>query len=280
MNWWDKCKVTLRRWASRLALTSQEDSEDIEMLTFNKSGSSVPVWRRTQGSSLTPTNEQWSILTVLAIQTVIIIVFYQFRLTRMILYPFAIISTVFHEFGHALMCVLTGGRVRHIVISMDESGLTRFSGGWSCFILPAGYIGSTLIGAIMLFMAFGHRSSNWTALGVLGILLITLWYSDGLFTVISSLTLMALVGWAWYYRDGTYTRHFILFLGAIASFQGILSILNTTVFHTIEGSDAYVFARKCSFLIPAFVYGLLWFIISLALVGASLASALVFFKRK
>lgn len=32
----------------------------------------------------------------------VITIMYQFHITRLILYPFEIIGTVFHEFGHAL----------------------------------------------------------------------------------------------------------------------------------------------------------------------------------
>lgn len=210
---------------------------------------------------------------------VIITIGYQFGITRLILYPFAILSTIFHEFGHAFMALLTGGRMRNITIQMDESGATRFSGGHICLILPAGYIGSTLMGALLLFMGFGYRTSRYGSLGIIVILLMTLWFAGNWFALFSSILLGAMLLGAFFYQDGAYTRHYILFLGVICSMEAILSILNGTVFHTIKESDAYVFSQRCSFLLPAFVFGLLWLIISIGLVGLSTCSALVFFKR-
>ena len=49
-----------------------------------------------------PDKEQRKTLLILAAMFVVIIVMFQWSVTRLILYPFAIISTVFHEFGHAL----------------------------------------------------------------------------------------------------------------------------------------------------------------------------------
>ncbi|PJF16992.1 hypothetical protein PSACC_03197 [Paramicrosporidium saccamoebae] len=281
MGKWKDFQKTLSGWTSRLALLPDSGKDDeMELHGYGVARSPLLVGRRSKWARrLHPTKEQWTILGLLAAQLVLITACYQFRVTRLILFPFAILSTIFHEFGHALMCWLTGARMGSININFDESGATRFSGGWLCLILPAGYIGSTLIGALLVFMAFGHRTAKWSAVIVILILLVTLFFSSGLFTILSSLGLTALLGFAFMFKDGAFTRHVILFLGAIASVQSILSILNATVFNTIEGSDAYVFAHRCSVLIPAFVYGILWFIISLALLALSVLSALVVFKK-
>ena len=235
-------------------------------------------WHRLR-SDLRPSKEQQTILTLLGIMLIVIIIGYQFWITRVMLYPFAILSTIFHEFGHAFMALLTGARMHSITIQMDESGATRFSGGHHCLILPAGYIGSTLMGALLLFMGFGYRTSKYVSLGVVVILLLTLWFAGNLFALFSSLALGAMLLVAFFYKDGAYTRHYVLFLGVICSMEAILAILNGTVFHTIKESDAYVFSQQCSFLLPSFVYGLLWFLISLALVFFAIVSALIFYKK-
>jgi hypothetical protein len=86
---------------------------------------------------------------------------------------------------------------------------------------------------------------------------------------------MSCVVW---YEEGRYTQFVILFMGTIASIISVLNILSSTVFHTIDGSDAVAFAQRCSVLIPAFVYGLLWALISLVLIAGSIALALIFYK--
>jgi len=138
---------------------------------------------------------------------------FQWRITRAALYPFTLTSTIFHEFGHALACWLTGGRVSHIRISFDESGLTRFAGGSICLVLPAGYIGSSLAGAVLLAMGFGIRSAKWSAYGVLAIVALTVFFAGSVFTVISAAIIFVLLLAAVLFRDGKYTRHVVLLVG-------------------------------------------------------------------
>lgn len=60
--------------------------------------------RVTDGVS--PDASQKKTLYTVGIMLVIITFMYQWRITRLILYPFDIIGTVFHEFGHALAVYL------------------------------------------------------------------------------------------------------------------------------------------------------------------------------
>lgn len=161
---------------------------------------------------------------------------------------------------------------------MDESGLTRFSGGWYCAIVPAGYIGSSLAGCVLLFSGFGRKPSRCMAIVVSLILLTTLFLAGSLLTAIISLALIAGMAFAIWYEEGLYIQYIILFMGTIASIVSILNILSSTVFHTIEGSDAVAFAQHCSFLVPSFVYGIIWALISAGLIAASVCIALIYFK--
>lgn len=173
---------------------------------------------------------------------------------------------------------MTGGTVTKIEINMDESGLTRFHGGISCAIIPAGYLGSSLIGGILLFCGFRQKTSRWMAAAVGVILAATFWLGD-LKTMIIALILAAGLAGAVWYEEGKYTQYFILFMGTSASVVSLLNILSSTVFHTIDGSDATAFAKECSFLIPAFVFGLLWMVISVILIGVTLLLAIKYTKE-
>lgn len=50
-----------------------------------------------------PSKEQARTLLVLFLMCCFVTVAWQFPLTYLLLYPFMLISTVFHEFGHAFM---------------------------------------------------------------------------------------------------------------------------------------------------------------------------------
>lgn len=281
MRWPEGVGTFLRRLALLPDSDAEESGEGIEMYDIRKLNSQPLLssyrpltWQR----RLVPVGEQRFILLFMGIVAVLVFILSEFKIGRMLLYPFAIISTVFHEFGHATVAWLTGGTMGSIQIEWTEAGATRFSGGWPCLILPAGYIGSTAVGALLVFLAFGRRTARWTTIGVMAILAITLLYAHDLFTLISAVFLLVLLGGAWWYKDGAFARHFIIILGVCASLNALTSIINTTVFHTIKGSDAYEFSKRCSILIPAFMYGILWFIVSLAIQALSIAAGLVFFR--
>jgi hypothetical protein len=53
---------------------------------------------------------------------------------------------------HALATLATGGQVQEIKTQWDESGHTLSRGGWAWFIYPAGYLGTSLMGAIAILI--------------------------------------------------------------------------------------------------------------------------------
>ena len=83
----------------------------------------------------------------------------------------------FHEFSHAITAVFTGGHVKSISLDPREGGVTHMTGGIQAFTLPAGYLGSSLIGALLIFCGFNIVASKVASI-VLGVcFLLTLWWS-------------------------------------------------------------------------------------------------------
>lgn len=213
-------------------------------------------------------------LLVLGIFCVSTVICYQFTLTYILIYPFILVSTIFHEFGHALMCVLTGGSVKGILINPDESGLTRFVGGVSCLVLPAGYLGSTFIGAVMIFTGFSEKASKIMSAVACFILLTTFFFAEKWYTMIIAGALIAGLSSVIWYENGRYVRWFVLLMGSIAALDSIENILNQTVFNYIPQSDAVQFARQCSIFVPFFMFGLIWLVIALGSIGGAVMAGL------
>ena len=226
---------------------------------------------------LTPTPEQWRHLTAFLAMLVAIVIAYQFSITRLLLYPFELISTVFHEFGHAFMTLLTGGRVTEIEINPNESGVTRFQGGFQCLILPAGYLGSSLAGAVLLVLSFGEKSSKVAAAGTGVVLLSTIYWAGSIFTAISVLFMTAAMLIV-YFCFPKHLSKVILFMGVMGSLVSLLNIFSHLITNTIEGSDAVQFARHCSVLIPSMFYGIGWFVFSIILIVGSMALGVYIYK--
>ncbi|ALO60453.1 hypothetical protein CNC02125 [Cryptococcus deneoformans JEC21] len=100
-----------------------------------------------------------------------------------ILWPFKILTVLYHELSHAVVGMLTiwwrevmygrpaqRGRIEFIMVDKYEGGLTQFGGDTKpnyALTLPAGYVGSCLIGCWFLFTGFNAKWSKYGALSLL-----------------------------------------------------------------------------------------------------------------
>lgn len=119
----------------------------------------------------------------------------------------------FHEFGHAITAVLTGGHVKSISLDPREGGVTHMTGGVSAFTLPAGYLGSSLIGALLIFCGFNIVASKVASI-VLGVcFLLTLWWSrrDWL-TIVTILMAVGLLVGSWFIAKAEALRYVVVSL--------------------------------------------------------------------
>lgn len=87
------------------------------------------------------------------------------------LYPITLLVTFLHEFGHALGALLTGGAVDGMQINPDGSGYTVTRGGWQAIILMGGYLGSAVLGNILLFIGARKRAMTQSTLLTLAALM-------------------------------------------------------------------------------------------------------------
>ncbi len=110
-----------------------------------------------------------------------VVAYYFLRIIPMgdlILYPFRILVTILHEFGHAAFALLTGGNVMSVQINPNGSGVTWTSGGMPFFIISGGYIGSAIFGNILLRAGLKYAEWSHYVLNVLLIIMIvigTIW---------------------------------------------------------------------------------------------------------
>jgi len=132
---------------------------------------------------------------------------------RLILYPITRLVTFLHEFGHALGAVLTGGSVEGIQINNDGSGFTTTRGGSRAVILMGGYIGSAILGNLLVFI--GARYEKWSSYTIkfLAILMAftgLFWFNSIYSTGI--LLLFAVVLW-FISAKTSFDREILMFLG-------------------------------------------------------------------
>ena len=105
------------------------------------------------------------------------ILLWQTALGSLLLYPFTILATWFHEMGHGLAAMLTGRGFERLQIFADGSGVAESLGpadGYrltDALIAASGPIGPALAGAILIVSSRSPAATR-NALAVLGIALI------------------------------------------------------------------------------------------------------------
>lgn len=198
-----------------------------------------------------------------------------------IVYPFRLFVTLIHETAHAVGALVTGGRVDHIEIAPDGSGMTYTRGGWTILIASAGYVGAILYGGLMLLLCRQARYARLALAGTLALItLVTVLFVRPLFSfgfLAGALTAVALAA-ALYFL----TRRLIHFLVGLLAVESCLNALFDvkTVFllsaETDVPTDAMTLERITH--IPAIVWALGWVILSLAILALALRSFRTIFR--
>lgn len=126
----------------------------------------------------------------------------------------------FHEFGHAITSCCTGGSVKSISLDPHEGGVTHMQGGISAITLPAGYLGSSIIGALLIFAGFDIVASKIASI-VLGVcFLLTLWWArrDWL-TIMTVVLAVGLLVACWFIAHGEALRWVVVRIHCCAALE-------------------------------------------------------------
>jgi hypothetical protein len=105
------------------------------------------------------------------------ILLWQTSLGSLLLYPFTILATWFHEMGHGLVAVLTGRGFERLQIFADGSGVAESLrpvdgyGFVDALIAASGPLGPAIAGAVLIVCSRSPTATRY-ALGVLGAALI------------------------------------------------------------------------------------------------------------
>jgi hypothetical protein len=184
----------------------------------------------------------------------------------LLLYPFTLFSTWVHECGHAVMVVLTGGRVTAITIAPDTSGLTqslmppgRVARG---LVASSGYLGASLVGCLLMAAARVQKRARpiLRTIGAFMLFTVVLWMRNVFGALVVLAWGVALVALA--RKSSGPTSRFVLSVLAIqVALNAVFSI--RTLFVVKGPSDADTMARL--FAAPAWLWAAAWMISSVAM---------------
>lgn len=176
---------------------------------------------------LTVTHTQTVTLGVIVAYVAAIAILWNIPYVRNVLWPFKMLVIAFHEFSHAFAAVLTGGKVVSITLDPNEGGATQMKGGKSAITLPAGYLGSSLIGALLTFCGFDIVASKVASIALGVAFLLTLWWGkkDWL-TILTVLLAVGLLVGCWFIAHAEPLRFVVLFIGVMSSLYSVWDIVS------------------------------------------------------
>ena len=121
--------------------------------------------------------DQGQRVALLAGIALVSIVLWQTTLGSLLLYPFTILATWFHEMGHGIVAMLTGRGFERLLIFADGSGLAqslRPTDGYrltDALVAAGGPLGPAIAGALLIISSRSPTATR-NALAVLGVALI------------------------------------------------------------------------------------------------------------
>ncbi|KAI0692214.1 peptidase M50B-like-domain-containing protein [Cytidiella melzeri] len=247
----------------------------------DSSFSNHPVYlvARNAREQLTPNDTQRTTLIVAACYIVVIALLWHLPYLTLILYPFKLLTVGFHEMSHALVGVLTCATIHSIEIDPDEGGATHMSGGIPWLTLPAGYLGSGLIGAALIVCGFDTNASKIACLVLAVFFLFFLWWARReILTWILILGMSGLIVLFWFVGGGVALRYFILFIGVMSDMYVLWDVIDDTISRKVNGSDASSFADICG-CCPSQVWGVIWLLQAIVFFAAAIIVGIVTFKE-
>ncbi|KAI0831651.1 peptidase M50B-like-domain-containing protein [Trametes gibbosa] len=237
------------------------------------------VFARDAKDSLTPNPTQRTTLIVAACYIIAIAILWHLPYLSVIIYPFKLLTVGFHEMSHAFAGILTCAHIHSIELDPDEGGATRMSGGIPWITLPAGYLGSSLIGAALITCGFNDNASKVASLVMAAFFLFTLWWARrNWLTWLLILGMSGLIVLFWFVAGGVALRYLVLFIGVMSCMYVLWDVVDDTVARKVNGSDASSFADICG-CCPSQVWGVIWLIQAFAFFAAGIIVGIVVFKQ-
>ncbi|KAI5899179.1 uncharacterized protein SCHCODRAFT_02604401 [Schizophyllum commune H4-8] len=234
---------------------------------------------RDAGSDLTPNTTQRNTLIVAAVYILVIAILWHVPYLNMIIYPFKLLTVGFHEMSHAFAGLLTCAHIHSIELDPNEGGATSMSGGISWITLPAGYLGSSFIGACLIACGFNTNASKVASIVLAVFFLFTLWWArrDWL-TWVLILGMSGLIVLFWFVAGGVALRYLVLFIGVMSCLYVLWDVVDDTISRKINSSDASQFAKICG-CCPSQVWGVLWLLIAFVFFALGIIVGLAAFKE-
>ncbi|MBN2469460.1 MAG: M50 family metallopeptidase [Anaerolineae bacterium] len=220
-------------------------------------------------------NNRRTSLGLVGLAFVLVLALWQIPELAPILVPFRYFVTTVHELGHGLAAILSGGTFRAYEVYASGAGVATTASNARWFVIPAGYVGTAIFGAILLYLNNRYSRSKTIAVALgIGFALVTLLFARSLTAVlVGVLTAAALIGLGW--KAPRLLVAFLLNvlailtgLNAVLDIWGLINNLNASVVSQLGNvpNDAYAMAQTVGILPPA-GWAIIWMAQAVLILG-------------
>ncbi|KAF5445431.1 hypothetical protein F2P56_034479 [Juglans regia] len=219
-------------------------------------------------------HEQVLFLITVSVCTVVILALWR----TILLKPFKLVTVFIHEASHAIACKLTCGHVEGIKVNVDEGGTTQTRGGIYWLILPAGYLGSSFWGMVLILASTNLLTARIAAGCFLAALLVVLFVAKNWTLRGLCIGFILFLGVIWVLQETTTVhilRYIILFIGVMNSLFSVYDIYDDLISRRVHCSDAEKFAEVCPCPCNGVGWGIIWGLISFVFLCGAMYLGLV-----
>jgi len=211
--------------------------------------------------------DQWFDLVIILSSMVLVFGLWK----TMFCLPFKLLTVFIHELGHATAALLCCGKVTSITVQENEGGLTNYTYTKQCvrfWVTPAGYIGSSIVGAALL-IASAKVIGSLVASGVLAaVILFSLIYQKNMIPRLLTAGYVAIVVFLFILHFANVDKRaiglriFCLFQGVMNGLYSVWDIWDDTVARVVRDSDASACATLCGCPNSSRMVGITWMLFS------------------
>ncbi|KAL5189116.1 hypothetical protein HKD37_05G014411 [Glycine soja] len=178
-------------------------------------------------------------------------------------FPYLLIKGMYH-----LLCdnldssvVLSVVGIEGIQVHADEGGTTQTRGGIYWLILPAGYLGSSFWGMVLILASTNLLTARIAAGCFIAALLIVLFIAKNWTLRGLCIGFIIFLGVIWILQETTKVRilrYIILFIGVMNSLFSVYDIYDDLISRRVHSSDAEKFAEVCPCPCTGVGWGVIW----------------------
>jgi len=190
-----------------------------------------------------------------------------------LVYPIRLFVTFIHEGGHAIAAILTFGQVERLHVFLDASGETLTRGGFPLAIASAGYLTSTVFGALLLMLGSYTMRAKAALTACAGVvLLITAFMAGDWITWVMGILLASGLAVVAILFNPELAQFFLSFLAVQCCLNAFLDLRTLFVLSTSTTVHSDAVTMQQITMVPATVWAVSWMVISLLALVVALRS--------